>query len=448
MSPKGLVKGLVVAAPRSGSGKTTLTLGLMRALKRRGVAVAGAKCGPDYIDPAFHAVASGRASVNLDSWAMPERLLRSLATTAGSSADIVICEGLMGLFDGVPGEQGQSGASADIAALTGWPVLLVLDVSGQSTTAAAIVKGFMSYDPRIRLGGVVLNRVGSERHRRLVREAIEALGVPVLGSLPRSEAVSLPERHLGLVQAAETSGLEAMLEAMADFVEAHVDVDGVVAVADAAHGAPAQPPSLTASCVALPPPGRRIALARDAAFSFIYPHVLQGWMAAGAEIIPFSPLADEAPPDGCDICWLPGGYPELHAGRLAAAHGFLDGLRHFARTKPVHGECGGYMVLGITLVDAGGDSHAMAGLLSVATSFAKRKMQLGYRDARLLADGPLGQAGTRLKGHEFHYSTLLDPGTDEPFALVGDAYGSAPQPAGARRGLVSASFFHAIARQE
>jgi cobyrinic acid a,c-diamide synthase len=441
--------GLVVAAPRSGSGKTTLTLGLMRALTRRGIAVAGAKCGPDYIDPAFHAAACGRASVNLDSWAMSKPLLHALAAEAEKDADIVICEGLMGLFDGVPGETGATGSTADIAALCGWPVLLVLDVSGQSTTAAAIVKGFMSYDSRVKLAGVVLNRVGSERHRRLVSEAIEKLGVPVLGSLPRNDKVRLPERHLGLVQAGETSGLDGVLEAMADFVAAHVDVEAVMRVAGQSLGSEGEGERVVSAVspvpMALPPPGRRIALARDQAFSFIYPHVLQGWRAAGAEIVPFSPLADEPPPSACDCCWLPGGYPELHAKRLAAASLFLEGLRGFARTRPVHGECGGYMVLGRALVDASGASHAMAGLLSLVTSFARPKMQLGYRDARLLADTALGREGSRLKGHEFHYSALLDPGADEPFALVADAHGAAPRPAGARRGLVSGSFFHAIA---
>ncbi len=440
--------GLVVAAPRSGSGKTTLTLGLMRALARRGVAVAGAKCGPDYIDPGFHAAACGRASVNLDSWAMAEGLLHALAEKAEAEAELVICEGLMGLFDGVPGKAGKTGSSADIAALCGWPVLLTLDVSGQSTTAAAIVKGMMSYDARIKLGGVVLNRVGSDRHRRLVSGAIEGLGVPVLGSLPRSEKVKLPERHLGLVQANETSGLDAVLDAMADFVEAHVDINGVRGIAGRRpRGEAERDASSSAEApIAIPPPGRRIALARDEAFSFIYPHVLEGWRASGARVVAFSPLADAPPPPDCDCCWLPGGYPELHAGRLAAASAFLEGLRDFARTKPVHGECGGYMVLGKRLTDASGASHAMAGLLSLVTSFAKRKMQLGYRDARLLADSALGRKGTRLKGHEFHYSTLLDAGTDEPFALVADAHGTAPQTAGSRRGLVSGSFFHAIAR--
>jgi cobyrinic acid a,c-diamide synthase len=239
-----------------------------------------------------------------------------------------------------------------------------------------------------------------------------------------------------------------VLEAMADFVAAHVDVEAVMRVAGLAGETKreAETTAVTPVPIALPPPGRRIALARDQAFSFIYPHVLQGWRAAGAEIVPFSPLADEPPPSACDCCWLPGGYPELHAKRLAAASLFLEGLRDFARTRPVHGECGGYMVLGRTLVDASGASHAMAGLLSLVTSFARPKMQLGYRDARLLADTALGREGSRLKGHEFHYSTLLDPGADEPFALVADAHGGAPRPAGARRGLVSGSFFHAIAR--
>ncbi|MBV9568118.1 MAG: cobyrinate a,c-diamide synthase [Hyphomicrobiales bacterium] len=443
--------GLLVAAPRSGAGKTTLTLGLMRALARRGVAVAGAKCGPDYIDPGFHAAACGRASVNLDSWAMSTRLIAGLAAKASAGADLVICEGLMGLFDGVPGDAGKSGSSADIAALCGWPALLILDVSGQSTTAAAIAKGMMSYDPRIEIGGVVLNRIGSDRHRRLVRDAIEGLGVPVLGGLPRSEKVTLPERHLGLVQAGETAALDRLLDAMADFIEAHVDVEAVKRVAwrelgeetaRDARGTDAPVP------IALPAPGRQIALARDEAFSFIYPHVLAGWRASGAQIVPFSPLADDPPPADCDCCWLPGGYPELHASRLAAAQVFLEGLRDFGRTRPIHGECGGYMALGKALIDGAGVSHAMAGLLSHITSFAQRKMHLGYRDARLVTDTALGPKGTRLRGHEFHYSTLLDPGTDAPFALVSDAHGTAPQAAGSKRGFVSGSFFHAIAGVE
>jgi cobyrinic acid a,c-diamide synthase len=435
--------GLMIAAPRSGSGKTTLTLGLLRALRRAGAAVASAKCGPDYIDPAFHRAASGRPSVNLDSWAMPPSLLEALAAQVGTGCDLILCEALMGLFDGVPGPAGGSGSSADVAAALGWPVLLVLDASGQSQSAAAVVKGCATYDPRITIAGVVLNRIGSQRHARLATEAIEAIGIPVVGAMPRSDGIALPERHLGLVQAGETSDLEFRLEQMAAFVAQHTNLDAIRALASRGCAKSADVPS----CPALQPPGQRVAVAHDAAFSFLYPHLLQSWRAGGAEIRPFSPLADEGPDDDCDVCWLPGGYPELHAGSLAGSHRFLERLRRFAATRPVHGECGGYMVLGTTLTDAGGVAHAMAGLLDVSISFAQRKLHLGYRRARLIDDGCLGPAGTRLRGHEFHYASVEARGGDAPFALVCDAYGSTPEPEGSRRGLVSGSFFHAIAAE-
>jgi cobyrinic acid a,c-diamide synthase len=431
----------MIAAPRSGSGKTTLTLGLLRALRRAGRSVVGVKSGPDYIDPAFHASASGAPSVNLDSWAMPRDLVETLAGGAAAGRELMLCEASMGLFDGAPGEPGRTGASADVAAALGLPVLLMIDVSGQAQSAAAVVKGCMSYDPRIDVVGVVLNRVGSARHRRLAGDAIEALGVKVVGSIPRLEALALPERHLGLVQAGEFLALDQRLDEIADAVAGHVDLAAIEALA--------RPLALTPSAVpaaAIAPPGQRIALARDSAFSFFYPHLMAGWRAAGAELRFFSPLADEPPPGDCDCCWLPGGYPELHAGRLADAARFLDGLRSFARTRPVHGECGGYMALGAALTDASGASHRMAGLLSVETSFAKRKVTLGYRDATLEADCALGPAGARFRGHEFHYATIVAPGDDPPFARVRDAYGSTPERSGSRRGMVTGGFFHAIAR--
>jgi cobyrinic acid a,c-diamide synthase len=430
----------MIAAPRSGSGKTTAMLGLLRAFKRRGVDVVGLKSGPDYIDPAFHAAASGREGVNLDSWAMAPELLAALGAGAARDSALALCEASMGLFDGVPGAAGRTGASADVAAALGMPVLLVIDVSGQAQSAAAIVKGCVSYDERLKVAGVIVNRIGSERHRRLVGEAIEAMSVPIVGALPRNETIALPERHLGLVQAGETEALDARLEAIANFIEMHVDCARVLALADALDGAlPARPP------IAVRPPGQRIALARDAAFSFIYPHLVQGWRAAGAEIVPFSPLADEPPPSDCDLCWLPGGYPELHAGQLAAAARFRAGLRRFAETRPVHGECGGYMALGQSLVDASGVVHAMVGLLGVETSFEKRRMTLGYREARIASKCALGGAGSVLRGHEFHYATIVASGTDDPFAYVRDVYGAPEAPSGSRRGWVTGSFFHVIA---
>ena len=435
-----MTRGLMIAAPRSGSGKTTATLGLLRAFKRGGVDVIGLKSGPDYIDPAFHAAASGREGANLDSWAMAPNLLAAVAARTANESTLALCEASMGLFDGVPGEAGRTGASADVAAALAMPVLLVIDVTGQAQSAAAIVKGCESYDARLKVAGVIVNRVGSERHRRLVVEAIEAMGMSVVGALPRNDAIALPERHLGLVQAGETEALDARLETIADFIETHVDCSRVLALAsvlDCASSAPAP--------TAVRPPGQRIALARDAAFSFIYPHLVRGWRAAGAEIVPFSPLADEPPPLDCDICWLPGGYPELHAGRLAVAARFREGLRRFAETRPVHGECGGYMALGESLIDASGAVHPMAGLLGVESSFEKRRMTLGYREARLASDCVLGTAGSVLRGHEFHYATVVASGADDPFAFVRDVYGAPEAPAGSRRGQVTGSFFHVIA---
>ena len=430
----------MIAAPRSGSGKTTLTLGLLRAFRRRGVAVVGLKSGPDYIDPAFHAAASGGEGVNLDSWAMRTELLQALAAEASTGRTLALCEASMGLFDGVPAPPGRSGASADVAAALGMPILLVLDISGQAQSAAAVVKGVGLYDERLSLAGVVVNRVGSERHRRLAVEAIEAIGVPVVGALPRHDSVALPERHLGLVQAGEIEALEARLEAMADFVEAHVDCARALELAG-----DLRLPSGGARAIALKPPGQRIALARDEAFSFVYPHLVRGWRAAGAEIVAFSPLADEPPPDDCDACWLPGGYPELHAGRLAASARFREGLRRFAGTRPVHGECGGYMALGASLVDASGAAHRMAGLLGVETSFARRRMTLGYREARLAADCALGRAGAALAVTNSTMRRSRRRAATPLSRCVTDAYGAPPAPAGSRRGRVTGSFFHVIA---
>jgi cobyrinic acid a,c-diamide synthase len=433
-------RGIVVAAPRSGSGKTTVTLGLLAALRQRGIAVGAAKAGPDYIDAAFHAAATGAAGVNLDSWAMPPALLDALAGEAAGAADLLVIEGVMGLFDGIAGPPGRSGTTADLAARFRLPVLLVVDVAGQSQTAAAVVRGLATHDKAVRIAGVVLNRIGSERHRALVADAIAALGMPVFGAVPRDAALAMPERHLGLVQAAEHADLAARLDRLAAMVERHLDLDAIMAAAVPLAVAAPGP------IAALPPPGQRIALAADAAFSFVYPHVLAGWRRVGAEIVAFSPLADEPPPVGCDACWLPGGYPELHAGALATAHRFRDGLRRFAEDHPVHGECGGYMVLGEGLEDAAGVRHEMTGLLGHATSFAQRKLHLGYRGARLSADGPLGPGGSAIRGHEFHYAALVQAGDDASFAEFADAQGHPLGAAGGRRGHVTGTFFHAIAK--
>lgn len=431
-----LPSGLMISAPASGTGKTTLMLGLLNALTKRGVTVQPFKSGPDYIDPGFHKAAAGRASFNLDSWAMGPGMLGQMVDQA-KGADLALAEGSMGLFDGVahPGETA-NGASADIAARMGWPVVLMLDVSGQAQSAAASALGFKMMRPDVPLAGVVLNKVASPRHEMLLRLGMDQVGVPVLGALPRRGAVELPERHLGLVQAEEQPKLMALLDAAGDFIAENMDLDVLIAAAG-----DTQRPEGHGTLP--PPPGQRIALARDAAFSFVYPHLLEGWCKQGAEVTIFSPLADEAPDDSADICWLPGGYPELHAGKLAAAETFRTGLQRFAETRPVHGECGGYMAMGEGLVDKEGIRHRMAGLLGLETSYEKRKMHLGYRLAELQSPMPGLTAGARLRGHEFHYSTILTQ-PDAPLARVLDANGDEVPETGSRRGHATGTFFHLI----
>ena len=435
----GFPPGLMVSAPASGTGKTTVMLGLLRALAEDGLAVQPFKSGPDYIDPAFHRAAAGRASFNLDTWAMDAGLFSAVAAQA-QGAEICVAEGSMGLYDGVA-TRGRSGfgSSAETARTMGWPVLLVIDVGGQAQSAAATALGFARFDADVPFAGVILNRVASPRHERLIRLGMERAGITVLGVLPRRGDLTLPERHLGLVQAMEHPELETAIRDYAAFLRGHVDLPSIRAAALGA--APKAVPG------ALPrPPAQRIALAQDAAFSFTYPHLLKGWRAAGAEILPFSPLADEPPDPSADLVWLPGGYPELHAGRLAAAARFLAGLRAHADTRPVHGECGGYMALGDALVDKDGARHRMAGLLGLVTSYETRRFHLGYRRAVLAAPMPGQDAGAALRGHEFHYSTILDQ-PDEPLAVVADADGAPVPETGSRRGHVTGTFFHLIAAE-
>jgi cobyrinic acid a,c-diamide synthase len=427
----------MISAPASGTGKTTVMLGLLRALTEDGLTVQPFKSGPDYIDPAFHRAACGRPSFNLDSWAMEGALLDAIGAEA-RSADLVLAEGVMGLFDGaVGGGASGNGASIDIARRMGWPVLLVVDVAGQSQSAAATAAGFRHLCGDVPFAGVILNRVASPKHERLVRSGMAAAGIAVLGALPRRPDLALPERHLGLVQAGEHDDLDATLTRYAAFLRDHVDLDAI-------RGAAGGKARAMAQGIAIAPPGQRIALAQDAAFSFTYPHLLTSWRRMGAEITPFSPLADEAPAPDADIIWLPGGYPELHAGRLAAAARFQAGLRGHAETRPIHGECGGYMVLGEGLIDKDGVRHRMAGLLGLVTSHAARRLHLGYRQARLLAPAGGFAAGAVLRGHEFHYSTIVEQ-PDAPLARVTDADGVEIAETGSYRGTVSGSFFHLIA---
>jgi cobyrinic acid a,c-diamide synthase len=437
-------KGLILAAPKSGSGKTLITAGLLRHLRDRGIRVAAAKAGPDYIDPTFHALASGAPCVNLDPWAMRPATLAGLVGELEAAADLIVCEGVMGLFDGA-GPDGEAGSTAQLARLTGWPVVLVVDAGGQGASVAALVAGFARHDPQVPLAGVILNHVASPRHRALLTGAItrHLSSLPVLGAMPSNPTLKLPSRHLGLVPAGEIADAEGSIAGAATLVADTIDVDRLIALARPSHRGD------TRGTAGMPPFGQHIAVARDDAFLFTYEDMLSGWRRYGTEISVFSPLADEPPNPNADAIYLPGGYPELHAGRIAAAMRFLDGLRAAAACgKPVYGECGGYMVLGEALTDASGATHRMAGLLPLATSFAEPRRHLGYRVATLVSAGPLGGAGTRFRGHEFHYASIVAEGDADRLFAVTDSSGYYLGPAGLKRGPVFGSFIHLIDRED
>ena len=448
MTMAGLAPALLVAAPRSGAGKTTVAMGLIAALRRVGYKVQVLKCGPDYIDAAFLAAAAGAPCANVDTWAMAPDQVAAILRRAASACDLLIVEAAMGLFDGAAGQDGRSGAAAEIAARFGIPVLLVVDVAGQAQSVGAVARGFADFDPDVDVAGIILNDVASNRHRRMAAEGLAATDVPLLGWVPRRTEFVLQSRHLGLVQAREVAALEATRTALARQLEETINLDHIVETArPPREDGGSVPAATTRSEGQIDPPGQRIALARDDAFAFTYEHLATSWREKGAEIIPFSPLDNAPPPDRCDICWLPGGYPELHAGQLAAAGQFMRGIRRFAETRRVHGECGGYMVLGETLEATDGQRHRMAGLLGHSTSFATRKLHMGYRRAVLLADCSLGRCGTVVRGHEFHYSTLSDPAGDEELLRLEDPDGNPLPGGGYRRGHVSGTYFHVLARE-
>lgn len=424
--PQAHPQGVIIAAPNSGSGKTTLTLGILRALSRQGHSVTGAKSGPDYIDPRFHAAACGRDCLNLDAWAMSPDRVRALAAQSG---DLLIIEGAMGLFDGAPPEG--KGATADLARILNLPVILVVDCARMAQSLAPLIAGFAAHDPEVHVAGVILNQVGSARHEAMLRAAMARIELPVLGAVYRQDQMAHPSRHLGLVQAGEHPDLQAYLDRVGDAVAEAIDLEALTSLA---RGLPDAP-----KAARLTPPGSRIAVAHDRAFAFAYPHILADWRAAGAEVLPFSPLADEAPDKDADFIFLPGGYPELHAGKLAAANTFKTAMH--AATCPIYGECGGYMTLGQAIEDKDGNTHEMLGLIGLETSFAKRKLHLGYRQV----SSQLGAFPGTWNAHEFHYATTLRAEGTALFEAT-DAEGQTLIPMGLVNDNVSGSFAHLIDR--
>lgn len=466
-------KALVLAGTHSGCGKTSVTLGLLRALRRRGLRVQPFKAGPDFIDPGLHTVAAGRPSHNLDTWMMPEAALRGVFARHAQGADVVLVEGVMGLFDGRSGAD-EAGSTAHLAKLLAQPdalpvclpaclpICLVVDAKSQARSVAALVQGFARFDPALALAGVLLNRVGSERHEALLREALAPLRAeaPVLGCLRRDESVALPSRHLGLVTATDMLSLDATLDALADWVERGVDITALLAAL----------PELSLPELSFVPPAPsgtpgpvrpvRIGLAQDRAFCFVYEENLRLLAAAGGgagegagpepgvEIIPFSPLADAAPPPDLDGLLLPGGYPELAAPELAANEPMRSAIRSFCLSgRPVWAECGGYMYLMESLADAEGRVWPMCGVVPARAVMRPRRAALGYREARTLSHGPLGPAGTLLRGHEFHYSAL-EGGSNTIVGEGGHAWAltasdGSEAPEGWALGNIVGGYFHA-----
>ncbi|GED15742.1 cobyrinate a,c-diamide synthase [Aneurinibacillus migulanus] len=399
-------KRIIIAGTGSGAGKTTITIGLMAAFRKKGLVVQGFKCGPDYIDPAYHTAITGRPSRNLDSWMLTEDVVRGVLTRASADADISVIEGVMGLYDGKSPVE-DSGSTAEISLLTQTPVVLVVNVHSMARSAAAVVKGFQALNPNVSIIGVIANHAGSEGHGELIRQAVEKeCGIPLLGTLVRTPEVRIPERHLGLLPAVERGELEPLFEQLGEMVAQRIDIDRLLALAEA-------PPIPSNSTFRLFPAAKklrttvRIAIAKDAAFNFYYPENLEMLVEAGAECVFFSPLAGESVPDGVDGLYIGGGFPEEFAAELAAAEGSRTSVRRVIESgMPTFAECGGFMYLTNEIITTDGESYPMVGIIPGRTRMQTKRAALGYREAYGLAGNFLLQEGETARGHEFHYSTF------------------------------------------
>lgn len=404
---EGVMKSIIIAAPVSGSGKTTVTIGLMECLKRRGLKVAPFKVGPDFIDPGYHRLVTGRPSLNLDAWICSPETVMAIYGAGAAEADIAVIEGVMGLFDGISGRSDE-GSTAQIARLTGSTVILVIDAKGFARSAAALVKGFVEFDPAVKVGGIIFNNVSSDSHARILREAVEA-NLPhtrVIGCIPRDSLLHIPSRHLGLMTAEENSLSPEFLDHLVEVIRGSVDLGMLWAAAGAG--------DLSASAPEVAPAGSsvRIAVARDAAFCFIYETNLQLLAAAGAELVEFSPLADSGLPADVSGIYIPGGYPEVHVVELAANVAMKEAIRSAIESgMPVYAECGGFIYLTAGIADATGNAdplHSFTGIFPINTTMLSQRKALGYREIRLREDCLLGRKGETARGHEFHYSQMYE----------------------------------------
>lgn len=433
---------VVIAAPASGHGKTTVATGLIAALARRGRRVAPFKVGPDYIDPGYHALAAGRPGRNLDPFLVGECRAVGVFAHGAAGADIAVVEGVMGLYDGAAG-RAEFASTAQVATLIGAPVLLVVDATAQGRSVAALVEGFRGFDRRVRVAGVVLNRVGSPRHREILADALEEIGVPLLGVLHRSDAVATPSRHLGLVPVAERAPEAlATVDALAELVAANLDLDRIERIAASAHPVTEQGPSGWSPQNAIAELGGPVdgapvvAVAGGAAFTFAYAEHAELLAAAGAEVARFDPLHDERLPEGTSALVIGGGFPEVHASALAQNKALLDEVRAFAaRGGVIAAECAGLLYLARSL-----DGVPMCGVVDAQAVMSER-LTLGYREAVAATDSVLCDAGTRLNGHEFH-RTVLTPSSSAPPAWMWRAHGGAKVAEGFAAARLHASYLH------
>lgn len=394
-------RALVIAGPASGVGKTTIALGLMAAFRRRGLTVQPFKCGPDFIDAGHHTRVCDRPSRNLDGWMLSDETNRALFARHAQTADVAIVEGVMGLFDGA--RNSGEGSTAAMAKHLRLPVLLVVDASKMAASAAALVRGFETFDPEVRIAGVVLNKVGSAGHYGLLREALEQAGcAPAVGYLPREASLRIPERHLGLYTAHEDVLSKPALDHLSSLMEQFVNLDRVLELGVLEDESQAAAVASRGAGDAV-----RIAVARDRAFCFYYEDNLDALRAAGAEIVEFSPLADRTLPEGTDAIYVGGGYPELYAVELSANHAMRAAIERFTESGgPVYAECGGLMYLGRHLRLGDGENLPMVGVLPFGTMLTDRLVRFGYTEVSFTSDCLLGRAGESARGHSFHYSTI------------------------------------------
>ncbi|MBX7146198.1 MAG: cobyrinate a,c-diamide synthase [Alphaproteobacteria bacterium] len=433
-----IAPGFIVAAPSSGSGKTTITMILIQGLKEKGLSLGTFKVGPDYIDPEFHKQIIGHDCYNLDLWAMTKHQIDKILYNLSCENDLIIGEGVMGLFDNMSITQN---STADVSLYTGLPILLVIDGKGMGQSIAALIQGFLTYKKDLKILGVIINNAKSDKHITIIKQAIDPLNIPIVGFIPYDEGIKIPSRHLGLHYDKKID--EDFLETLSKLGQNYIDFNLLQQlISNNSQTKKVQ----KKSNVFFNPWGQSVALAYDQAFSFVYPSMIHMWQDKGIEIKKFSPLNNEPPPNA-DTIYLPGGYPELYLKELSNNYTFSEGLRKAAyKGLKIYGECGGYMVMGRAIIDQHNNHYSMTGLFDNEFSFVEHKLHLGYRTVEICTDTIFGKKGTRFRGHEFHYANYVTYPQSNFLFQSYDSYNKDLGLYGQCRGNILGSFIHIIDR--